>query len=380
MTPWKAAEEVIRKLHAKGYEAYAVGGAVRDRLMNQPVRDVDVSTNASPQEVIGVFSKAIEVGLEHGTVLIPVKGTPIEVTTFRGKNIIGDLGCRDYTINAMALDKNGQVIDPFKGEDDLKKKILRAVNDPNERIFEDPLRMLRAYRFVFLFNFKIEKRTQEAIHVHASLISSIAKERAALELEKMLGKNLGKDKILDLLQCPLLTHLSHMFPSREKWLDMLKSYSHPFSIAQIEHLWYFLGAGDHEHLNEVLRVYKRSNQIKKEAKTILRVVELIKEEGWTNETLYQAGKDQLVACEKTRALLNGEKAKVEEVIDQYEKLPIKNKKDMCVNGKTLIEAFNIDEGKWVGNTLKKVEKAILTGAITNTRTAVFDYIRKERTE
>lgn len=201
------AEKVLEKLNSAGYEAYIVGGGLRDALMNLPIHDIDITTNARPEEIIEVFKnyKIIPTGLKHGTITILFNNEAFEITTYRidgdytdGRrpdnvnfttNIKEDLARRDFTINAMALSKESKLIDPFGGKDDIKNKVIRCVGKPEKRLNEDALRILRAVRFASRFGFKVEKHTSEAIHNLVGNLDYISAERIREELDGIL---LGK--------------------------------------------------------------------------------------------------------------------------------------------------------------------------------------------
>ena len=186
-----------------GFEAYLVGGAVRDMLMSKPASDWDVATNATPQQVMSIFKKVIPTGIEHGTVTVIFQGEHIEVTTFRTEKdysdgrhpdkveyaatIEEDLSRRDFTMNAIAVNlSDGSIVDPFGGKDDIKKKLIRCVGDALERFSEDGLRPVRALRFAAQLGFEIEDKTLEAIPKRLSVTEKIAAERFHDELLKML--------------------------------------------------------------------------------------------------------------------------------------------------------------------------------------------------
>ena len=198
---WQAAKQVIRQLEEAGFEAVFVGGAVRDALLGRPGNDVDVATSAVPGEVKAVFSKTIDIGIEHGTVLVLDAEEPIEVTTYRTdgeyadhrrpdgvvfvRSLEEDLKRRDFTMNAIAMDADERIIDLYGGQQDIQQKIIRAVGNPSERFAEDALRMLRAVRFSAQLGFTIEQATLAAVKEHAAEISFVARERIAAELEKI---------------------------------------------------------------------------------------------------------------------------------------------------------------------------------------------------
>lgn len=199
------AQKVISMLESKGYNAYVVGGCLRDILLGRKSQDIDITTDALPKEIIDVFKdsyKVIETGLKYGTVTVIIEASPIEITTFRSeqdyidgrrpekvsfeKDIKADLSRRDFTVNAMAYNDKDGLIDLFGAKRDLEDKIIRCVGNPRQRFKEDKLRMLRAVRFATTFDFKIEDETFKAIKEYSQDINEISVERINVELSKML--------------------------------------------------------------------------------------------------------------------------------------------------------------------------------------------------
>lgn len=205
---------IINALKASGYQAYAVGGCVRNALLGLYPHDWDICTNAKPDEMKAVFRDfdTHDFGLKHGTLVVMVEGDAFEVTTYRidgvyadnrhpeqvtfTDNLTLDLSRRDFTVNAMAYNDDEGVIDPFGGAEDLKNNLLRCVGVPDNRFHEDALRILRGLRFASTYGFAIEPQTAQAIHSNAALLNHIAQERIREELTGILcGKNV--EKILD---------------------------------------------------------------------------------------------------------------------------------------------------------------------------------------
>lgn len=200
---------VIDRLNEHGFEAYAVGGCVRNYLLGKDPKDYDVTTSAKPDEILSVFEgiKTAETGIKYGTVTVIPDGMPIEVTTYRidgdyGDNrrpdsvsfttkLAEDLKRRDFTVNALAFNPRTGIVDIFGGREDLKNGILRAIGDPDERFNEDGLRILRALRFASCYGFGIEKETSDSIHRNKDLLGNIAGERIASELNKLLCGDCG---------------------------------------------------------------------------------------------------------------------------------------------------------------------------------------------
>ena len=203
---FKRALPILEKIQAAGFEAYFVGGSVRDTILNLPIHDVDIATSAYPAEIKELFTKTVDTGIEHGTVMVIDHGIGYEITTFRTestyqdfrrpdkvefvRSLKEDLKRRDLTINALALRPDGEVIDLFDGLADLKSKTIRAVGQARERFHEDALRMMRTVRFASQLDFEIEAQTLAAIKENAALLAKIALERINVEWVKlMLGKN-----------------------------------------------------------------------------------------------------------------------------------------------------------------------------------------------
>lgn len=209
----KNVDTAINLLQSAGFEAYAVGGCVRDSLLGKTPNDWDITTSAKPEDMKSVFADfhCIDTGIKHGTVTVVIDGEPLEITTFRldgeyednrhpksvtfTSNLGADLGRRDFTVNAMAYSKMTGTIDLFGGQNDLKNKIIRCVGDPDRRFNEDALRILRALRFASALDFEIEEKTAQSLLKNRALLGNISEERIAKELLKLVcGK--GAKRIL----------------------------------------------------------------------------------------------------------------------------------------------------------------------------------------
>ncbi|AGX43590.1 CCA tRNA nucleotidyltransferase [Clostridium saccharobutylicum] len=212
---------ILNKLNSSGYEAYIVGGCVRDSLLKKNPKDWDITTKARPEQVIGLFEKVILTGIKHGTVTVVINKEGYEVTTYRTDgqyednrhpkevkfvtSLKEDLSRRDFTINAMAYNEENGLIDYFEGIEDLSKKIIKTVGNPNKRFNEDALRMLRAIRFSAQLDFEIEESTIDAIKHLRNNIENISKERIREEFNKIL---IYKPNNINLLkECGLLEYI-----------------------------------------------------------------------------------------------------------------------------------------------------------------------------
>ncbi len=263
--------ELLRKLEEKGFEAYIVGGCVRDFLLAQEPKDWDLTTNATPEEILAVFPEG-KYENQFGTVLLPLRKEPssnekgelfdvVEITTYRSeqgysdrrhpdevrfeKEIDKDLERRDFTINALALRiaKEGEqkphrelvaidgnqyeLVDLFRGRRDLKDKIIRAVGEPTERFKEDALRMIRAIRFFSQLGFELEAKTQRAILKLAGAIKFVSKERIRDEFIKIIKSNRSAEGIRLLQECKLLQYI---IPELEEGVAMEQNHHHIYKV------------------------------------------------------------------------------------------------------------------------------------------------------
>ena len=195
-------KQILETLTQAGYQAYAVGGCVRDSFLGREPEDWDITTDALPEQVKALFRRTVDTGIRHGTVTVLLKDRSYEITTYRVDGVYSDgrhpdsvaftpelsedLRRRDFTINAMACAVDGSVVDLFGGREDLLRRRIRCVGDPDERFTEDALRILRALRFSAQLDFDIEASTWEALKRHAPNLVNVSRERILAELNKMI--------------------------------------------------------------------------------------------------------------------------------------------------------------------------------------------------
>ena len=205
-------QTVLKALEAAGREAWCVGGCVRDALLGRTPEDWDVTTSARPEETLAIFGgRSVPTGLKHGTVTVRTEGGAVEVTTYRvdGKyrdhrrpdsvrftaSLEEDLARRDFTVNAMALNLRGELRDPFGGQEDLRRRMLRCVGEPDRRFQEDALRILRGMRFAAVLGFDESRETRESMDRSCELLREVAAERIQVELVKLLCGNWAGDAL-----------------------------------------------------------------------------------------------------------------------------------------------------------------------------------------
>lgn len=368
---WQAATKVIRIIEQAGFEAYIVGGAVRDFYLDKKNADVDIATSALPAEIQSIFSQTIDVGIEHGTVLVLDCGEPIEVTTYRTestytdhrrpdevqfvRNLEEDLKRRDFTMNAMALSQTGDYIDLFNGRADIDAEIIRAVGNPSERFKEDALRMLRAIRFAAQLGFAIEEQTLQAIKEQSQSISYIAMERIQIELSKAWTSNYVYRAIEYIKQTGLAASLDGEFNALD-WKN--------FNSSDRQVGWaYFCFVNNLD--TTLLTKYRLSNKDKQFTKQVieaytcmqtgLQAIDYLRFDLYILQTAYQ-----FTLWKKEVPLIT-----YEEIERKKKALPIQHQKELALTGKDVLDWSERKRGPWIKTVLDAALLAVLDGKIAN---------------
>ena len=374
---FNSAINILEKFNEAGYEAYLVGGCVRDYLLNDDFSDIDITTNALPDEVKQIFKKSIDTGIQHGTVTILINGDSFEVTTFRTEDdyidhrtpekvefvsdLKEDLDRRDFTINAMALDSKGKLYDYHCGEKDLRNKIIKTVNNPNERFFEDALRMLRAFRFSSKLGFEIEENTLKAIKNNAELIKFVSIERIVNEFRKLLtGK--GNKRSLELLLDSKLNNYIPFLDEVSKIIDFSN-----YTFCQSLYILSNINDISFEKLKELKLSNKEIKQIK--------IYDKINEDFSSNVPLeiilynYDINDVSFIASYSNYC----DKEDIERI-----NLPIKSFNDIAITSMEIISIIDKPAGPWIKEIIKKLEEAIILYKIDNTKKDILEFLMKIR--
>lgn len=379
--PFIQAAPVLQLIENAGFEAYFVGGSVRDHILGREISDVDIATSALPEELKQIFPKTNDVGIEHGTILIHYKGCHYEATTFRSeqnysdfrrpdkvsfiRSLNEDLQRRDFTMNAIAMDKEGNIIDPFAGKEAINKKEIVTVGNPDERFGEDALRMLRAVRFQSQLSFSIEKYTLESLSAHCHLLENIAVERKTVEFEKLLmGPNRSKAVQL-LANSGMIQYL----PGLKGHSDGVKRFSKLLreKIHLVESwvlLVFELRLKDKE-IDGFLREWKLPVQKIKRIKQIHSWLVLRLENEWNLEMVYNAGLEDAISTEIVYASIKSISGSTETIRELHERLPIKHRKELNVTGNDVMSWLNRHPGPWLREILEEIERSVIYGVVPN---------------
>lgn len=375
-------EYIIETLQKNGYEAFAVGGCVRDMLNGDTPHDFDITTSAEPETVMSLFEKTVPTGIKHGTVTVIINGVPNEVTTYRTdgeyrdhrrpdsvifvKSLREDLARRDFTVNAMAYNQKDGLKDFFGGREDIENRILRAVGEPGRRFYEDALRIMRLFRFSSVLGFDIEENTLKAALGYAPTLKSVSTERIYSELLKTLcGKNPAALK-------PLtdIGGLGFLGVNTSPDYGIL-----PLLVSADTKLFAFLYSGGAE-VSPALDFLKVPNKTKKAAQDMLTLLNMPfpKTKPEIKEMLYLTsppsaenyfdyrsayGKD----CAAARDMLT-------EIIKNGEPYRIS---DLKIGGRDLKKCGI--SGRAIGETLEKLRRSVLKNPELNTRSELIKAVK-----
>lgn len=402
------AEYIVERLLQSGYDAYVVGGCVRDSLLGKPPNDWDICTSALPEETKQVFcnEKIIETGIKHGTIMLISEHVPYEITTFRiegkysdlrrpdrvkfVKKIDDDLARRDFTVNAMAYNNRSGLVDIYGGCEDLAAKKIRCVGNPHERFSEDALRIMRAIRFAAVLGFSLDDETKKAAEKLKMLQKNIAKERLNVEFTKtLLSDNpmliyeyrdvisvfmnivaladITTMRTLSLMPCDCAVRLATLF----------------YGIMQIENdKDYNIGAilsdmrYDNKTIKKVADIISCTKQpLPKSLKTARFLVGR-----YGAENVYNAA---LIENAYAKVINNTDKIiKTGDVFSFIDEIKEKNLcvkiSDLMIDGKDLL-SVGTDNGIEIGKLLTKLLTKVIEGELPNEKDALLEYVKKNRT-
>lgn len=377
---------VLTSLEEAGFEAYFVGGSVRDFILGKPIHDVDIATSAYPEEVKKIFSRTIDVGIEHGTVLALIDDDQYEITTFRTestyqdyrrpdsvnfvRSLSEDLKRRDFTINALAMNREGHIIDLFNGVEDLKKGLIRAVGKPQERFTEDALRVMRGLRFASQLGFKIEEETIAGIEATVPLLAKISVERIHIEFIKLLLGDNRENGLKYFIKTESFNYCPRLKNQREMLVTLSELKQRPFeSESQAWLIVTFLLGLKPQEVRTWLREWKLSNQLIKNVQELLEGFIIRKEDIWTNDLLFDLGLEKALLIELTLSYFDIP-SDTEQTKNQYLNLSIKSIQDLAVNGQLLLEETGENPGPWLGRMIDNLKSAVLSDSVPNTKEAL----------
>ncbi|SHG63494.1 CCA tRNA nucleotidyltransferase [Virgibacillus chiguensis] len=379
--PFQKAKPVVEKIKAHGYNVYFVGGCVRDFLLHRPIGDIDIATSAKPIELQNLFSSVIPVGIEHGTVIIRHQNESYEVTTFRVDgtytdqrhpddvtyvdSIDKDLERRDFTINALAMDLKGNIIDLFAGRSDLDNHVIRTVGNGEERFREDPLRIIRALRFSSQLGFTIHPDTIEHIRKVRHEMKGLAVERITREFTKLFAGDYVQHGLTYVNDLEIYKYLP-VFEQHHSLIYRIPKNIKPLPFFhEVLVLFHFLDRTI--PLLTWVKAWKCSNKQKNAAMNLTKQLEELQANDLTPWLVYQLPRALYNSFIRlTNCLYSKKNITMEQLLQIEQTLPITSRSDIKLSGQDIIDLFPaFKQGPWIQQLLNKLERKVVAGQLPN---------------
>lgn len=358
----ETALKFIKKIEENGYSAYIVGGFVRDFLLQIHSNDIDICTNAEPMDIRRIFQDACLPNEEYGSITVMFKKIRFEITTFRREiiyennrkpvkfeyinDLVEDLKRRDFLMNTLCMNGNGEILDLLKGKEDLENRVIHTVGDAYSKFQEDSLRILRAIRFATSLNFTLSKEVKDAILKTKHLLAKLSYQRKKEELNKIFTsinvrygvKLLMELEIIEELEIDKLPTVKNFDDLMGVWAQLNVDYVYPFSKNEVDIMQNIRSVLELDNLNPIV--------------------------------LYRYG---LYVCSVVADIKNIDKRIVTQ---QYNQLPIKARSELAVDGKDIMEYFHKKPGPYLREVLDDIEEKVVMGILSNESEKILEYLGK----
>ncbi|HAR5150148.1 TPA: CCA tRNA nucleotidyltransferase [Staphylococcus aureus] len=389
---FEQARPILEQIQDNGFEAYYVGGSVRDYVMGRNIHDIDITTSATPDEIESIFSHTIPVGKEHGTINVVFNDENYEVTTFRAeedyvdhrrpngvtfvRDLYEDLQRRDFTMNAIAMDTAYKLYDYFDGQQDINNRIIRTVGIAEERFQEDALRMIRCLRFQSQLSFDIAMETFEAMRTQMADIKFLSIERIVIELTKLMRGINVEESFNHLKSLKAFNYMPYFEQLDMNQINVTEPIDLELLIAIVSVKF---------DINYSLKPLKLSNRQVKDINQYIQIMNALPSI-ITKEQLkmfvydYDTNliKNVMVAADVLKANdIQGHEpliVNLQTIDETLHRLPMHNRKDMMVNGGVLMAHLNAKSGPWLKDVLRQIEIAIVTGKVSNEETEILKWV------
>lgn len=361
-------KEIIKTLQENGYEAYFVGGFVRDRILGNGSDDIDITTNATPDQVVECFKHVKHTGKKYGTVTVLYDQYKYEVTTYRfdgdyvdnrrpeevtfSNNLEDDLSRRDFTINAIVMDEFEEVKDFHNGINDLNNQLIRTINDPVKRFNEDSLRILRAIRFVAKLGFDIEDNTLQAMSELRHLIKNIAIERVMVELDKIMKGEFRQKAYKYLVETKIHEELYGL----KEGIEYLSKHKDELLPVEAFTVCFILG--------DMSDVWRFSNNNMKVMKRIMMLHEVTRDGEFNKYLVFSHGKDMCLATNRVSAYL-GYKDQSQLINDIDNDLVVKDVCDLAFKGQDILQLTTLKTRSVIALVIDDLLYNVIMGIMPN---------------
>jgi tRNA nucleotidyltransferase (CCA-adding enzyme) len=378
----KVAKWVIKDLKKAGYEAYIVGGAVRDHVLKMPMNDIDIATNAKPYQVAKLF-KTKDTGRKYGTVTVFMQNETFEVTTYRidgiykdfrhpdevvySESVIEDVMRRDFRMNGLLMTENEEIIDHVEGLKDIHNKVISTIGNPHERFNEDALRMLRAIHFQAKLGFQIDKETRDAILELKDNLKQVSMERVFNEMIKILKGKYAKRAMKSLVT----TELHMTLPGLKKGIEYISTMDEVPFVDAFFTLCFALE-------NDIPKNWKFSNKHRHRYETAVMLIN--KNEAITQRDLFTYGLDICLLANKVSFMLNRSPNLRSKIENDFNNLPLKSELDLKLRGQEIVKLTNKKPGAWLSAIQKEMVESILDQKLTNDKEKLSAFVLRRINE
>ena len=390
---FEKAQPILETIENNEFEAYFVGGSVRDYLMNRAIHDIDITTSATPDEVEEMFDKTIPIGKEHGTVNVVYNKENYEVTTFRAeaeyldhrrpsevyfvRDLKEDLQRRDFTINAIAMDKNYNVYDYFDGQRDINQQVIRTVGNAQERFSEDALRIVRGLRFQAQLGFSLDEATYSAMQGQIADIEHLSIERIIVEFKKLIkGKNVSQS-YHNSLNLGLFNYVPFF-----KELDMSET---TITVPVSFEIWLaiLMAKSQSERSLAILKLSNKEKSMIQLYKKIILELPNVNSKDAFRIFVYDYGEQNILEIFSIQSLLTLNNLAIssplivnaQSINEVAQQLPIQERKEMNINGGDLLNYFHKKSGPWIKEVLREIECAIITNKVQNVKKEILEWVK-----
>ena len=359
----KSIIKILSLIEENGFEAYVVGGYVRDFLLSKDTKDIDICTNARVVDLVEIFKEYNPNSNNYGAVKLTYDDFKFDITTYREDvkydgdrrnlevryidNLVEDIKRRDFTCNTLCMNKEGNIIDILNGKEDIDNKIIKCVGDVNKKLTDDPLRILRAIRFATVLDFKIDKELYDAINDKKELVDELSTQRMKEELTKILVSKKAIKGLDYLKRLKLTTYMGIDYDKVKKVSDICGMYSQ-------------------------IRFTKEYPFTNEEKDNIDKINELVKKGTIDKYSLIEYG---LYICSVAGDILGYKK---KDIIKMDKELPIKSKKDIAITGHDICEILGCEPSKEIGLVYNELFVQIVEGFIRNEELEIKNYIKNNR--
>ncbi|WP_368651940.1 CCA tRNA nucleotidyltransferase [Ornithinibacillus sp. 4-3] len=380
------ANSILQRLEEHEHEAFFVGGCVRDFLLNRPIHDIDIVTSAFPEQIQNIFPQVIPVGIAHGTVIVRHEQKSYEVTTYKHylnkqitannkqKDIAEDLRLRDFTMNALAMNRSGEIIDIWGGRADIHQQLIRVVADEKGRFLEDPLRILRAVRFVSQLGFRIEKATLEYMNELRASLESVAIERVSSEWEKIITGAFFQRSLTYLKDSKVYQYLPIFNQYPEIFEEIPSNISKFDSFAAF--ITYMHFSNENIAVRRWLKAWNCSNKTKQQINIFIQAYNNLQQTGLNPWLVYQLPEAMDASFVRlAHQLIPTYEITQEQMQQLRSQLPIASARELEVNGREIMTLFpNLSRGPWIKELLQRIEYEVVFSRLPNKNNKIKEWI------